>query len=91
MSTIFDAIVKDHRELGHYYNEVSNNPNAPNHQTRYGNQFVWELARHSVGEELVVYPAMENFLGVEGKDMAESDRRDHHEVRLEAAMQSSVD
>lgn len=29
------------------------------HQDRYGNQFVWELVRHSVGEELVVYPAIE--------------------------------
>lgn len=77
MSTISDAITKDHRELEQYYNEVINNKGDLDHQERYGNQFVWELARHSVGEELVVYPAMEKYLGDKGKDMAESDRKDH--------------
>ncbi|KAM0482353.1 hypothetical protein ACHAPX_002870 [Trichoderma viride] len=81
MSTISDAITKDHREIEQYYNEVINNPNDQDHQTRYGNQFVWELARHSVGEELVVYPAMEKYLGPKGKDMAESDRKDHAVVK----------
>ncbi|PNP37834.1 hypothetical protein TGAMA5MH_10319 [Trichoderma gamsii] len=81
MSTISDAITKDHREIEQYYNEVINNPNDHDHQTRYGNQFVWELARHSVGEELVVYPAMEKYLGQKGKDMAESDRKEHAVVK----------
>lgn len=83
MSTISDAITKDHREIEQYYNEVINNPNDHDHQTRYGNQFVWELARHSVGEELVVYPAMEKYLGQKGKDMAESDRKEHAVVSAE--------
>ncbi|KAK1249770.1 hypothetical protein MKX08_009773 [Trichoderma sp. CBMAI-0020] len=81
MSTISDAITKDHREIEQYYNEVINNPGNHDHQDRYGNQFVWELARHSVGEELVVYPAMEKYLGAKGKDMAESDRADHAVVK----------
>lgn len=81
MSTISDAITKDHRELEQYYNEVINNKSNQDHQERYGNQFVWELARHSVGEELVVYPAMEKYLGDKGKDMAESDRKDHAVVK----------
>ncbi|EHK41477.1 uncharacterized protein TrAtP1_004962 [Trichoderma atroviride] len=81
MSTISDAITKDHRELEKYYNEVINNKSNQDHQERYGNQFVWELARHSVGEELVVYPAMEKYLGDKGKDMAESDRKDHAVVK----------
>lgn len=33
------------------------------HKKRYGNQFIWELARHSVAEELIVDPAMENYAG----------------------------
>lgn len=77
MSTISEAIIKDHREIEQYYNEVINNAGNHDYQTRYGNQFIWELARHSVGEELVVYPAMEKYLGEKGKDMAESDRKDH--------------
>jgi hemerythrin superfamily protein len=79
MSSISAAITKDHRELEQYYNEVVNS-NDHDHQDRYGNQFVWELARHSIGEELIVYPAFEKYLGEEGKQMAESDRKEHHEV-----------
>ncbi|KJZ79515.1 hypothetical protein HIM_00984 [Hirsutella minnesotensis 3608] len=81
MSTISKAIVTDHHELERYYNEVINNPNNHDHQTRYGNQFVWELARHSVGEELIVYPAMEKYLGARGKEMAERDRKEHHKIK----------
>jgi hemerythrin HHE cation binding domain-containing protein len=79
MSTISDAIVKDHRELEQYYNEVVNSSDH-DHQQRFGNQFTWELARHSVGEELIVYPAFEKYMGAKGKDMAEKDRKEHHRV-----------
>jgi hemerythrin superfamily protein len=79
-STITEAITKDHRELEQYYNEIVNNPDNIDHQTRYGNQFTWELARHSVAEELLVYPAMEKYMGEEGKKHAESDRKQHHQV-----------
>lgn len=82
MTTISNAIMKDHRELEDYYKEVINNPDNHDHQERYGNQFVWELARHSVGEELVVYPAMEKYLGQRGKEIAEHDREEHHKVFL---------
>lgn len=80
MSTISEAITKDHQELATYYNEVINNPDNLDQQQRYGNQFVWELARHSVGEELIVYPAFEKHLGARGKEMAEKDRKEHSEV-----------
>ena len=79
LSTISDAIAKDHRELKDYYNGIVNNTNR-DHQTRYQNQFTWELARHSIGEELVVYPAFEKYLGDNGVNMAEHDRNEHHEV-----------
>jgi len=79
MPMISDAIVKDHRELEQYYNEVIGSTDS-DHQQRYGNQFTWELARHSVGEELLVYPAFEEYLGSQGKSMAEIDRKEHHRV-----------
>jgi len=81
MTLISDAIKKDHRELEQYYSEVINNPGNHDHQVRYGNQFTWELARHSVAEELVVYPAMEKSMGDVGKQKAEKDRREHHKVK----------
>lgn len=51
-------------------------------QTRWANEFRWELARHSAGEELLVYPKFEKNLGVDGKRMAEEDRAQHLEVSL---------
>jgi len=80
MSTISDAIIKDHRELEQYYNEVTNSSDNE-HQQRFGNQFTWELARHSVAEELIVYPAFERHMGQEGHNLAEHDRKEHHRVK----------
>lgn len=81
MSTVSQAIANDHRELEQYYNEVVNSDDV-DHQTRYGNQFTWELARHSVAEELIVYPAMERYMGSRGHDHAEKDRKEHHQVKI---------
>jgi len=80
MSAISDAIVKDHRELKRYYDEVVHSRDL-DHQQKFGNQFVWELARHSIGEELIVYPAMEKYMGARGKSLADEDRQEHHEVK----------
>ncbi|KAF2751351.1 HHE domain-containing protein [Sporormia fimetaria CBS 119925] len=78
--TVTDALLKDHREIESYYNEVINS-NDHDHQERYANQFTWELARHSVAEELIIYPAFEKYLGTKGHEMAERDRKEHHEVK----------
>jgi len=80
MSTISDAIIKDHRELEQYSSEVFNSSDH-DHQQRFGNQFVWELARHSIAEELIVYPAFEHHLGQKGHEMAEEDRKEHHRIK----------
>lgn len=81
MRTISDAITEDHRELEEYYNNIVKSSDTDT-QTRYQNQFTWELARHSVAEELVVYPAMEKYLGAEGKAKADHDRKEHHKVSV---------
>jgi hemerythrin superfamily protein len=78
-STISETITSDHREIEKAYNEVINTDDV-DHQARYGNQFTWELARHSVAEELLVYPAMEKYLGEKGKQHAARDREQHHQV-----------
>ena len=80
MSAITSAIKKDHREIQEYYQNIldaSDNDTA----TRWQNQFVWELARHSIAEELVVYPAFEKNLGDKGHQIAEKDRTEHQTVR----------
>lgn len=40
-------------------------------------QLTWEIARHAVGEEIVVYPLMEQHMGHEGIKLADQDRADH--------------
>ncbi|KAL5350223.1 hypothetical protein ACLOAV_005261 [Pseudogymnoascus australis] len=82
MSRIIDAIKKDHRELEQYYNNIINAKNN-DEATRWQNQFTWELARHFIGEELVVYPAFEKVLGDQGKQMADKDRAEHQTVKEE--------
>ncbi|KAK5631665.1 hypothetical protein RRF57_007379 [Xylaria bambusicola] len=47
---------------------------------KWRNKFTWELARHSVSEELVVYPQFEKLLP-DGKDMTQKDREEHLKVK----------
>ena len=48
-----------------------------NAQTRWARQLTWEVARHAVGEEIVVYPLMEKHLGDKGRELADHDRKEH--------------
>lgn len=77
---ISDAIKNDHREIESYYDKIINSSDK-DEQTRFQNLFTWELARHSIGEELVVYPAFEKLLSG-GVDMANKDRKEHLTVNL---------
>ncbi|KAK4178081.1 hypothetical protein QBC36DRAFT_309561 [Triangularia setosa] len=54
---VSDRIKHDHREPESYYNKIKS-ATSDGEKVRWQNQFVWELARHSIAEELVVYPAM---------------------------------
>lgn len=46
-------------------------------QARWARQLTWEIARHAVGEEIVVYPLMEKHLGDKGRQLADHDREEH--------------
>jgi len=60
-----------------YYDQYVQNTGNPQAQQKWANQLMWEVARHAVGEELVVYPLMEEYLGPDGKSLADQDRADH--------------
>lgn len=79
MTLIMDAIKKDHRELEEYYNIIVSSADT-DEQIRYQNKFTWDLARHSISEELVVYPALEANLR-DGTETAEKDRAQHQTVQ----------
>jgi len=73
---IAEAIKHDHDELKEYYSNYKK-AQTEKEQQQWANQFRWELARHSVGEELLLYPAFEKHFGAEGKRMADQDRAEH--------------
>ncbi|KAL2819968.1 hemerythrin HHE cation binding domain-containing protein [Aspergillus granulosus] len=76
---IIDAIKEDHREIEDYYNKILS-ATTDEEKTQWQNQFTWELARHSLGEELVVYPVFEKALP-DGQAMADNDRKQHNSVK----------
>ena len=77
---ILESIKEDHREISACGEQILQSNDA-DEQTRAQNMFTWELARHSVAEELVLYPAMERYLeGERGREMAEKDREEHQTV-----------
>ncbi|KAH8588031.1 hemerythrin HHE cation binding domain-containing protein [Bisporella sp. PMI_857] len=80
MSTISDAIKKDHQEIKEYAENIRTATDNDS-KTRWQNQFTWELARHSIGEELIVYPAFAKHLGAKGQAMADKDRDEHQSVK----------
>lgn len=76
MNRLTDAISADHRELQAYYDRLVNSDD-PDEQTRFQNQLTWGLARHVVGEELVLFPALDKYLG---PGEATQDRRQNQTV-----------
>lgn len=79
MGKLSDVIIHDHQELREMYDKILSASDADT-KTRWQNQFTWELARHSIGEELVVYPVFEKNLP-DGEMMAQKDRDQHNEIK----------
>jgi hemerythrin superfamily protein len=79
-TSISDGVVRDHAELGEFYDRYNKATDADTKE-RWANAFRWELARHSVGEELVLYPAFEKYLGNDGKKIAEGNRAAHQKIK----------
>lgn len=75
---VSQVLQEDHHQLEFYYNKIVKS-NDPDEQRRYQNAFVWELARHSIAEELVIYPALERVIP-DGSGRAERDRLQHQEA-----------
>lgn len=87
--TLKEAVMHDHREIELFYDQYKKAVDAEN-KDKWSNQFTWEVARHSVSEEIVVYPLFEKKLEEEGKKMADKDRADHREVKTLLARLESL-
>jgi len=77
---LIDEIRRDHRELEEYYKSYKA-ATTTEEAHQYFNQFVWEISRHSVGEEVVVYNMLEG-LGEKGKELSEHSREDHRKLKV---------
>lgn len=64
-----------------YYDKYKAAAGDADAQGRWAHQLIWEIARHAVGEEIVVYPLMEEHLGTEGRKLADEDREQHSIVK----------
>ncbi|KAJ5481347.1 hypothetical protein N7475_000159 [Penicillium sp. IBT 31633x] len=78
-SRILPAIKHDHLELEAHSHKILTSKNA-DEQTRFQNQFTWELARHLAGEELIVYPALISSL-TDGQKVVDRNRLEHQGVK----------
>jgi hemerythrin-like domain-containing protein len=78
MDRIANIIRADHRELALCYRRIVDAVDE-DEQTRHQNQFTWELARHLVGEELVIFPAMERNVRDESVDEQQLQRPHPHQ------------
>ncbi|KAF7292735.1 hypothetical protein MIND_01171800 [Mycena indigotica] len=81
IQTLTHAIREDHQEMYEYYENYQKSAGDLDAQARWARQLTWEIARHAVAEEIVVYPLMEELLGDEGKRLADHDRAEHQRVK----------
>lgn len=76
---ISEIIKRDHRELEDAYHNILNGKSTEV-KVQWRNQFTWELARHSIGEEMLLYPRIESLFS-HGDFLADRDREEHLTVR----------
>jgi hypothetical protein len=81
MSPSISATLKqDHIQIQAIYQRIVAS-DVRDEQIRWQNLFVWEVARNTVGEELVLYPALEKH--VQGGDrLAKKGRQENQQVSL---------
>lgn len=76
---ISEAVTNDHRHLEAYYVRMTKSDDQA-YQEEYQNAFIWKLSRHSIAEEIVLYPNLERYVE-KGNYMASQDRHEHYKVR----------
>lgn len=72
---IDEQVLEDHQELRTYYGNYKATGDM-----KWYNQFVYDLCRHTVGEEIILYPLLDSF-GMEGERLADEARTEHQEIK----------
>ncbi|TID23556.1 Vacuolar amino acid transporter 5 [Venturia nashicola] len=71
--SLSEAIGRDHDDFSVCYNEIKRATDDAT-KIKWRNQLTWNVARHTISEELTWYPAMEKYMGELGKNLAEEDK-----------------
>jgi hemerythrin superfamily protein len=87
-SDVLDVLTTDHAEFGELLELITTTVD-PEHRRELADQLIGELVRHSVAEEMYVYPAMRDHLP-DGDEAVEHDTQEHKQLetlmkRLESA------
>jgi hemerythrin superfamily protein len=79
---IIDKVKQDHKELEEAYSNYKKfyKQGDDEEANKWFNQFVWEISRHSVTEELVLYPLIA-LQGEKGQKLADQSRAEHQEAK----------
>jgi hemerythrin superfamily protein len=79
---IIDKVKQDHKELEEAYSNYKKYHKEGNEEEagKWFNQFVWEISRHAVTEELVLYPLIAS-QGEKGQKLADASRDDHQQTK----------
>ncbi len=75
---VLDVLTTDHREFEELIDLIMITVD-PAHRRELADQLIAELVRHSVAEEMYVYPAMRDHLP-DGEEAVEHDTREHKEL-----------
>jgi hemerythrin superfamily protein len=78
---LIDVLVTDHRAVESLFAELETGTGDPEHRKRLSDVVIAELVRHSVAEEMYLYPAARRALP-DGERLSEHEIREHAEAEV---------
>lgn len=76
---VIAELTTDHREVDELFAEIEKQPVGDDRRRKLADELTIELVRHSVAEEMHLYPAVRRFVD-DGDDMADKELSDHAKV-----------
>ncbi|MGN9774577.1 hemerythrin domain-containing protein [Micromonospora sp. H33] len=87
---VLDVLITDHREVEVLFVELENRQGTPEHRRHLADVVIAELVRHSVAEEMYVYPTARKALP-DGDQIAEHEISEHADAERTMKDLESVD
>jgi hemerythrin-like domain-containing protein len=87
---LIDVIMSDHREVEKIFNELESRSGSVEHRRQLADHVIAELVRHSVAEEMFMYPAARKALP-NGDEIADHEISEHAEAEEDMKELEGVD